>query len=71
MTETRLSSVRWRKSSYSTQDGTDCVEVAAESLGKAVMARDSKDPAGPMLSLSQDAWASFLVQTKQGVHDLA
>jgi uncharacterized protein DUF397 len=49
----------WRKSSRSGNNGA-CVEVAA--AGGAVAARDSKDPAGPVLVFSRARWASFLAR---------
>ena len=50
--------VAWFKSSYSTNDGPDCVEVALTPA--TVLVRDSKDPEGPHLTLTPDAWSSFL-----------
>ncbi|MEZ7006585.1 DUF397 domain-containing protein [Streptomyces sp. AD55] len=47
----------WCKSSYSGAEGGDCVEVAA---GTDVRVRDSKDVAGPVLTVSRSAWAGFL-----------
>jgi hypothetical protein len=48
----------WRKSSYSGSDGQgDCVEVA---FGGTVAVRDSKNPAGPILTVSPTAWRAFL-----------
>ncbi|MCH0556506.1 DUF397 domain-containing protein [Streptomyces sp. MUM 16J] len=51
-------SVEWIKSSYSTADGPDCVEVAA--VPDTVLVRDSKNPQGPRLALTPTAWTSFL-----------
>ncbi|MCP2343566.1 DUF397 domain-containing protein [Actinomadura rupiterrae] len=48
----------WRKSSYSAGGGDDCVEVA--DLGRAIGLRDSKDPHGPDLRMSRNAWAELL-----------
>lgn len=48
----------WRKSSYSGDEGGACVEVAAHPA--AVHIRDSKVPAGPVLTLPPAAWASFV-----------
>ncbi|MFB6889345.1 DUF397 domain-containing protein [Kitasatospora sp. NPDC056327] len=48
----------WFKSSYSTSDGGECVEVAASA--SSVLVRDSKDKAGPRLSFSPSAWADFV-----------
>jgi len=47
----------WFKSSYSSNDGPDCVEVAV-SAG-AVLVRDSKDVARPHLAFSGPAFAAF------------
>ncbi|WBB60037.1 DUF397 domain-containing protein [Streptomyces sp. WMMC500] len=48
----------WVKSSYSGSGGGNCVEVAAAAEG--VHVRDSKDPSGPVLTVSPEAWTSFL-----------
>ena len=50
--------VAWVKSSYSGSDNNDCVEVSASD--DAVLVRDSKDPNGPHLSLTPQAWSAFL-----------
>ncbi|HET6634473.1 MAG TPA: DUF397 domain-containing protein [Streptomyces sp.] len=52
------STLHWIKSSYSTNDGPDCVEVAA--AAGVVRVRDSKDVAGPQLALTASAWADFV-----------
>jgi hypothetical protein len=54
-----LSSVAWRKSSYSNSDGADCVEVADNLPGLAPV-RDSKNPQGPALLFAADAWNRFV-----------
>lgn len=51
-------SFEWFKSSYSAGDGGECVEVAAGT--GALFVRDSKYKAGPMLSLTPEAWTEFL-----------
>ncbi|MFG2453113.1 DUF397 domain-containing protein [Streptomyces sp. NPDC048512] len=48
----------WRKSSHSGGEGGECVEVAASP--RAVRVRDSKNPAGPQLTLSPGSWSAFL-----------
>ena len=48
--------MRWRKSSYSIGNGA-CVEVAVPG---AVLVRDSKDPDGPVLSVTPAKWREFL-----------
>ncbi|MER5658512.1 DUF397 domain-containing protein [Streptomyces sp. NPDC002131] len=54
---------RWFKSSYNTEQGGDCLEVAYSGprSGKvtAVHLRDSKNPAEPGLRVSVRAWAAF------------
>lgn len=47
----------WHKSSYSGSQGGDCVEVAT--CPDAVHVRDSKDPEGPLLTFTPQAWAAF------------
>lgn len=49
----------WRKSSYSSDQGGNCLEVA-ELPGVAVSVRDSKNPAGPILTLRPAAFAAFV-----------
>ncbi|MET9395108.1 DUF397 domain-containing protein [Streptomyces sp. NPDC006624] len=48
----------WIKSSYSTDEGPDCVEVAT--VPDHVLVRDSKNPHGPRLALTPTTWADFL-----------
>jgi hypothetical protein len=50
--------LKWIRSSYSTDEGPDCVEVAAAPA--TVLVRDSKNPAGPRLALAPAAWMTFL-----------
>ncbi|ANH93039.1 DUF397 domain-containing protein [Streptomyces sp. SAT1] len=58
-----LSRTTWRKSSYSSEDGADCVEVAG-TFPALVPVRDSKNPAGPVLLFQRSAWAPFLSALK-------
>ncbi|MGW4895129.1 DUF397 domain-containing protein [Kitasatospora sp. NPDC004240] len=52
------SAVTWVKSSYSSEEGGQCVEVAL--AADAVHVRDSKDPDGAALRLDPAAWTAFL-----------
>ncbi|GGV78184.1 MULTISPECIES: DUF397 domain-containing protein [Streptomyces] len=49
---------KWIKSSYSSDDGPSCVEIAMVAEG--VLIRDSKNPTGPRLTLTPTVWAAFL-----------
>lgn len=59
----------WRKSSYSGSENADCVEFAR--LGNEIATRDSKNPAGPALVFSRDAWTSFIRGVVSGGFDNA
>ncbi|MFE5939574.1 DUF397 domain-containing protein [Streptomyces sp. NPDC056470] len=60
----------WFKSSYSSGEGGNCIEVAydwqqpthngAEGAPAAIHVRDSKVPHGPQLAVAPTAWASFV-----------
>lgn len=51
--------IQWRKSSYSGDTGGNCVEIA-ETPCAAVAVRDSKVPAGPMLTLAPSSFGAFV-----------
>jgi hypothetical protein len=59
-----LTAASYRKSSYSGANN-ECVEVA-ELADKWVGIRDSKDPAGPALLFSTDAFTAFVQELKSG-----
>lgn len=48
----------WHKSTYSGSAGGDCLEVST--CPHAIHIRDSKNPGGPILTLSTAAWSAFL-----------
>lgn len=50
----------WQKSSRST-GSSNCVEVA-DDTPVAVLVRDSKDQAGPVLTFSPSAWLAFVAR---------
>ncbi|MFD3733277.1 DUF397 domain-containing protein [Streptomyces sp. NPDC058632] len=54
------SRLRWFKSSYSSEEGGECVEVAVDSV--AVHVRDSKQTpeCGPVLTVGSVAWLALL-----------
>ena len=47
----------WRKSSYSGDNGGECVEVAVTG---AVLVRDTADRSGRVLSFTAEAWRAFI-----------
>jgi Domain of unknown function (DUF397) len=51
----------WRKSSYSGNNGGQCVEISAPG---SVLVRDSKDPHGTVLEFAPQTWRKFAGQTK-------
>lgn len=51
----------WYKSSYSDDQGGNCVEVAASQ--DTLQVRDSKVKAGPRLALTQGAWTALVRAT--------
>ena len=56
----------WFKSSYSDNEGGDCVEVALPDARLTVHVRDSKDPTGPTLTLTAPAWVAFISAGQPG-----
>ncbi len=56
----------WRKSSRSAAAG-HCVEVAR--VPEAVVVRDSKDVAGPVLCFADAGWTTFLEGVRTGEFD--
>ncbi|MGQ5259155.1 DUF397 domain-containing protein [Micromonospora sp. ZYX-F-536] len=56
-----LTGARWHKSSRSSGNGGDCVEVA-DNLPGVVAVRDSKNPSGPALTFTPAAWRMFVAQ---------
>jgi len=59
-----LSAAQWHKSTRSTGNGGECVEVA-DNLPGAVYVRDTKDHGtGPVLTFSREAWRDFVIAIK-------
>ncbi|MFE7122045.1 DUF397 domain-containing protein [Streptomyces sp. NPDC057654] len=53
----------WFKSSYSNNQGGNCVEAA--DCARVVRVRDSKDMSIPGLTVSKAAWASFIASMQE------
>ncbi|MFC7388185.1 DUF397 domain-containing protein [Sphaerisporangium rhizosphaerae] len=64
-----LDRVKWQKSSYTGNNGGNCVEVA-QSL-KLIAVRDSKRPDGPKLFFTPGEWNTFIGDVKAGRFDQA
>ncbi|MFJ7072931.1 DUF397 domain-containing protein [Streptomyces sp. NPDC098781] len=53
-----LTGIQWRKSSYSGDQGGECVELAEAT--HSVSIRDSKNTAGPILTFGPTTFTAFL-----------
>jgi hypothetical protein len=51
--------LRWKRSSYSGDSGSACVECAGDS--RVVRIRDSKNRTGPQLWIAAAGWRAFVV----------
>ncbi|WP_326637901.1 DUF397 domain-containing protein [Streptosporangium sp. NBC_01755] len=60
-----LTGAEWRKSSRSSTNGGNCVEVASNLPG-VIAVRDSKNPNGSALIFSRSEWGMFLKEIKEG-----
>jgi hypothetical protein len=65
-----MANMTWRKSSYSSNGGADCIEVARDPQGGSMVARDSKHPNGPQLGFDAETWNAFMASVKLGKFDL-
>jgi hypothetical protein len=58
---------QWVKSTYSGNGGGSCVEWApAHTAAGTVPVRDSKNPEGPALHFTSDAWRAFVSGVQSG-----
>jgi hypothetical protein len=64
-----LTEAAWRKSSYSGNNGGNCVEVASNLPG-IVAVRDSKDREGLVLTFTPNEWIAFIQGARSGEFDL-
>jgi hypothetical protein len=56
-----LTGANWRKSTRSSNNGGDCVEVADNLPGR-VLVRDTKDRDGGTLTFGPSAWRAFVTE---------
>jgi hypothetical protein len=59
-----LTGASWRKSTRSSTNGGDCVEVA-DNLPDVVLVRDTKDRDGGILTFGPTAWRTFVTDVPQ------
>lgn len=58
--------LEWFKSSYSSNEGPECVEIAIPPADSAtVHVRDSKDKDGARLAFSDASWTEFLTLARR------
>jgi hypothetical protein len=62
------SRIAWRKSSHSSTNGGECVELAV--ISHEIGIRDSKNPNGPRLIIPPAAFQRFVNEIRNGRHDL-
>ena len=62
--DNQVTATGWRKSTYTTSNGGNCVEVAGRE--SRVLVRDTKDRIGPMLRFAPEAWRRFAERVKAG-----
>ncbi|RFU82495.1 DUF397 domain-containing protein [Streptomyces triticagri] len=62
-----LNAAAWRRSSYSNQEGGNCVEVADGHPGL-VPVRDSKVPDGVVLTFTAGVWEAFIGEVRAAGH---
>jgi Domain of unknown function (DUF397) len=65
---TDLNNAQWRKSSFSSSNGGNCVEVAMNLPG-IIAVRDSKNPDGPALLFTPDEWRAFITGVQASEFD--
>ncbi|QWB25925.1 MULTISPECIES: DUF397 domain-containing protein [Streptomyces] len=54
-----IGALAWRASTYSSDQGGNCIEIA-ETPHTTIAIRDSKNPAGPILTLDPAAFTTFV-----------
>ncbi|MEV5511157.1 DUF397 domain-containing protein [Streptomyces orinoci] len=59
--------MNWRKSTYSSNNGSECLEVADNIPGTdTIPIRDSKRPQGATLTIPTPSWTHFLTTIQAG-----
>ncbi|GAA0965482.1 DUF397 domain-containing protein [Acrocarpospora macrocephala] len=63
-----LANAAWRKASFSSGNGGDCIEVAPLSGGRVAM-RDTEAPGQEPFVVSASVWSAFVSGAKAGEFD--
>jgi hypothetical protein len=63
-----MESLKWRKSTRSSNGGETCVELAR--TPRSVAVRDSKNPDGPRIEMSRRSLDRLLTDVKQGKYNI-
>jgi hypothetical protein len=59
-----MEDIGWRKSSYSAENGGECVEVGTVVGADRVLVRDTKDRSGLVLAFGAEAWRHLVIEIK-------
>lgn len=65
-----VSTLKWRKSARSSNNGGACVELARVPGSRRIATRDSKNPVGPHLEFDRSAWCRLIEDIKASRYDL-
>ncbi|QES46075.1 DUF397 domain-containing protein [Streptomyces venezuelae] len=65
-TSQKLTGIAWRKSSYSSDTGGECIELAQAQCNETVAVRDSKNPTGPTFTVTRTAFTHFIAAAASG-----
>lgn len=60
-----MEAITWKKSSYSSGQGQECVEVAPEPKN-GIAVRDSRNPQNGVLWLDRQHWCAWIRAVKDG-----
>jgi hypothetical protein len=64
------STLTWRKSARSSDNGGNCVEMARVPGSRRIATRDSKQPEGSHLEIDRSAWRRLIEDIKASRYDL-
>ncbi|MCX4591291.1 DUF397 domain-containing protein [Streptomyces sp. NBC_01549] len=65
MSRAVATALEWFKSSYSSNDGPECVEVAIAPAAATIHVRDSKDKQRAQLAFTGASWTEFVSSVRR------